>query len=70
MADACVWAPHRAGWLQPKIDEFSIHVIPILIAQGISLVQPRHRSIRLKLLSTKTFPDGVVHLNSRVKDSL
>jgi len=51
---------------QGEIDEFSIHVIPILIGEGIPLVQPRHRSIPLKLLSTKKFPDGVVHLNYRV----
>jgi len=49
-----------------EIDEFSIHVIPILIGEGIPLVQPRHRSVPLKLLSTKKFPDGVVHLNYRV----
>lgn len=49
-----------------EIDEFSIHVIPILIGEGIPLIQPRHRSIPLKLLSTKKFPDGVVHLNYRV----
>jgi dihydrofolate reductase len=49
-----------------EIDEFSIHVIPILIGEGIPLVQPRHRSIPLQLLSTKTFPDGVVQLNYRV----
>jgi dihydrofolate reductase len=46
-----------------EIDEFSIHVIPILIGEGIPLIQPRHRSIPLKLLSTKKFPDGVVHLH-------
>ncbi len=51
-----------------EIDEFSIHVIPILIGEGIPLIQPRHRSIPLKLLSSKTFPDGVVELNYRVKD--
>lgn len=49
-----------------EIDEFSIHVIPILIGEGIPLIQPRHRSIPLKLVSTKTFPDGVVHLHYRV----
>jgi dihydrofolate reductase len=49
-----------------EIDEFSIHVIPILIGEGIPLIQSRHRSIPLKLLSTKKFPDGVVHLNYRV----
>jgi dihydrofolate reductase len=50
-----------------EIDEFSIHVIPMLIGEGIPLVQPRHRSIPLKLLSTKTFPDGVVHLHYSVE---
>jgi len=49
-----------------EIDEFSIHVIPVMIGEGIPLVSPRHRSIPLKLLSTKKFPDGVVHLNYRV----
>jgi dihydrofolate reductase len=49
-----------------EIDEFSIHVIPILIGEGIPLIQPCHRSIRLNLLSTKKFPDGVVHLHYRV----
>ena len=49
-----------------EIDEFSIRVIPILIGEGIPLIQPRHRSVPLKLLATKTFPDGVVHLNYRV----
>jgi dihydrofolate reductase len=50
---------------QGEIDEFRIHVIPILIGEGNPLIQPRHRSIRLKLLSTKAFPDGVVHLHYR-----
>jgi len=50
-----------------EIDEFRIHVIPILIGEGIPLVQPRHRSVPLKLLSSKAFPDGVVELNYRVK---
>jgi dihydrofolate reductase len=50
-----------------EIDEFKLHVIPILIGEGIPLIQPRHRSIPLKLLSSKAFPDGVVELNYRVK---
>jgi len=51
-----------------EIDEFSLHVIPILIGEGIPLVQPRHRSIHLKLLASKKFPDGVVNLHYQVKD--
>jgi len=49
-----------------EIDEFSIHVIPILIGEGIPLIKPQHRSVPLKLLSAKKFPDGVVRLNYRV----
>jgi dihydrofolate reductase len=49
-----------------EIDEFSIHVIPILIGEGIPLISPRHREIPLKLLSTKKYPDGVVHLHYSV----
>jgi dihydrofolate reductase len=50
-----------------EIDEFSIHVMPIFIGEGIPLVQPRHRSIALQLVSTKAFEDGVVHLHYSVK---
>jgi dihydrofolate reductase len=46
-----------------EIDEFSIHVIPILIGEGIPLIFPRHRSIPMKLLSSTKFTDGVVRLN-------
>jgi dihydrofolate reductase len=43
-----------------EIDEFIINVVPVLIGEGIPLIAPRHRLIRLKLLSSKKFPDGVV----------
>jgi len=49
-----------------QIDEFSFHVIPILIGEGIPFVKPQRRSISLKLLSTRKFSDGVVHLRYRV----
>jgi dihydrofolate reductase len=49
-----------------EIDEFCISVIPILIGDGIPLIQPRHRLIRLKLMSTRKFSDGVVQLHYRV----
>jgi len=49
-----------------EIDEFSIHLIPVFIGEGIPLVAPRHRTIPLKLLSTRQFPDGVVHLHYSV----
>jgi dihydrofolate reductase len=49
-----------------EIDEFRIHVIPKFIGEGIPLVAPRHRDLRLKLLSAKPFPDGVVLLHYQV----
>lgn len=49
-----------------EIDEFDVHVIPVLIGEGIPLIQPRHRFIRLELLSSEKFPDGVVRLHYRV----
>lgn len=49
-----------------EIDEFSIHVIPVLIGEGIPLIAPRHRSVALKLRSIKKFPDGLVHLHYEV----
>src|SRR5882724_14500 len=52
---------------EDEIDEFRLHVIPILIGEGIPLIEPRHRAVPLRLLSSKSFPDGVVELNYRVK---
>jgi dihydrofolate reductase len=49
-----------------EIDEFDIHVIPILIGKGIPLVAPRHRDVTLRLLATKKYPDGVVRLHYEV----
>ena len=49
-----------------EIGEFIIHVIPIFIGEGIPLVQPRHRSIPLKLLGSRSYPDGVVRLHYAV----
>jgi dihydrofolate reductase len=51
------------------VDEFIIHVIPHLIGEGIPLVSPRHRNLLLKLLSCRTFADGVVRLHYAVESS-
>jgi dihydrofolate reductase len=48
------------------IDEFVITVVPTLIGEGIPLIAPRHREVRLRLCSTKAFPDGVVQLHYAV----
>jgi dihydrofolate reductase len=49
-----------------EIDEFIISVIPVFIGEGIPLIAPRHRTVPLKLLSTKKYSDGVVRLHYAV----
>jgi len=49
-----------------EIDEFIISLIPTFIGEGIPLIAPRHRTVPLKLLSTKKFSDGVVGLHYSV----
>ncbi|HEY6065532.1 MAG TPA: dihydrofolate reductase family protein [Thermoanaerobaculia bacterium] len=49
-----------------EIDEFVIHVIPVLIGEGIPLIAPRHRLMKLELLATRPYPDGVVKLHYAV----
>jgi len=49
-----------------EIDEFIIHVVPTFIGEGIPLIAARHRTVHLKLLSTKTWSDGVVRLHYAV----
>ena len=49
-----------------EIDEFIIHVIPTLIGEGIPLIAPARRTVPLKLISCKTFPDGSVKLHYTV----
>ena len=49
-----------------EIDEFIISVMPVFIGEGIPLIGPGRRTVSLKLLSTKKFPDGVVRLHYQV----
>jgi riboflavin biosynthesis pyrimidine reductase len=49
-----------------QIDEFSIHVVPVIIGEGIPIVAPRYRRVPLRLTSVRRFPDGVVHLGYAV----
>lgn len=50
-----------------EIDEFVISVIPVFIGEGIPLIAPGHRTVPLKLLSTKKYSDGVVGLHYAVQ---
>ncbi len=49
-----------------EIDEFILHVMPVLIGEGVPLVAPRHRSISLALRSSRRYSDGVVRLHYAV----
>ncbi|HEY3839019.1 MAG TPA: dihydrofolate reductase family protein [Bryobacteraceae bacterium] len=52
-----------------EVDEFSIHVIPVLIGEGIPLIQPRHRHVELTLVKARRYSDGVVRLHYKVSRS-
>jgi dihydrofolate reductase len=49
-----------------QIDEFIVHIVPTLIGAGIPLIQPRRRTLPLKLLSSRAYADGVVRLHYAV----
>src|SRR6266851_5244080 len=66
-----IWMMGGAGIIasfldEGAIDEFMIHVIPTLIGEGIPLIAPRHRNVPLKLISCRSFSDGVVRLHYAV----
>lgn len=66
-----IWMMGGAGLIASfldagEIDELDIHVIPVLIGEGIPLVAPRHRDIPLRLRSSTAYPDGVVRLQYEV----
>lgn len=48
------------------IDELIIHVIPVLIGDGIPLIPRRHRDVQLNLISSKVYDDGVARLHYAV----
>jgi dihydrofolate reductase len=67
-----IWMMGGAGIIasfldEGEIDEFIIHVIPTFIGEGIPLIAPRHRTVPLKLVSCRTFLDGVVRLHYSVQ---
>jgi len=48
------------------IDEFVISVVPVFIGDGIPLIARRHRHVRLELVSTERFDDGLVQIRYRI----
>jgi dihydrofolate reductase len=53
-----------------EIDEFDLHVIPVLIGEGIPLIAPQHRDVELRLIAARTYADGVVRLRYEVPRSV
>lgn len=49
------------------LDELVIHVVPVLIGEGIPLLAPGRRTVSLRLLSSKSFSDGVVRLRYAIE---
>lgn len=49
-----------------QIDDFMVHVIPTFIGEGIPLIRPDRRTVKLRLVSTHRFADGVVRLHYQV----
>jgi dihydrofolate reductase len=71
LAGKDIWMMGGAGIIasfldEGAIDEFIIHVIPTLIGEGIPLIAPRHRNVPLRLISCRSFSDGVVRLHYAV----
>lgn len=50
-----------------QIDELIVHVMPILIGDGIPLVAPRHGDVALDLLSSYAYDEGVLRLHYAVE---
>jgi dihydrofolate reductase len=50
-----------------EIDQLIVHVVPVLIGTGISLLDATPRTTQLKLKSSRRFADGVVRLHYDLK---
>jgi dihydrofolate reductase len=50
-----------------ELDGLVVHVIPVLLGEGVPLFGPAARDVPLRLEEAKAFPDGVVRLRYRLK---
>ncbi len=67
-----VWVMGGAGLIGSlldagEVDEIVLHVVPVLIGEGIPLLAPGRRLVPLQLASTRRFKDGVVRAHYRVE---
>ena len=59
-----------ATWLDPMAISIGIiTIVPTFIGEGIPLLAPRHRDVKLRLLAVREFPDSVVQLHYEVQRS-
>lgn len=66
-----VWVMGGAGLIGSlldvgAIDEFDMHVMPVLIGKGIPLAMPKRRDVRLELAGSESYANGVVRLHYEV----
>jgi dihydrofolate reductase len=52
-----------------ELDDIILHVIPVLIGEGIPLLNPARRQTELKLKSSRRFANGVVRLHYQIDRS-
>jgi dihydrofolate reductase len=52
-----------------ELDEIILHVIPVLIGEGIPFLDPARRQTELKLKSSRRYPNGVVRVHYEVDRS-
>ena len=48
------------------VDTVEVAVIPILLGQGLQLLPPPSRQVRLQLTGQRAYPSGIVHLEYNV----
>lgn len=70
-----IWMMGGAGLIasfldEGELDEFILHVIPIIIGEGIPLLAPRHRTMPLRLVESTKYSDGVVGLHYAVEKAI
>ncbi len=70
-----IWMVGGAGLIASfldagQIDELILHVIPILLGEGIPLIEPRRRDVPLELVSSRAYEDGSVQLHYSVRPAI
>jgi dihydrofolate reductase len=67
-----VWVMGGAGLIgslldMGAIDELDMHVMPVMIGKGIPLAMPKRRDVRLELVGSHSYTNGMVRLHYAVR---